>query len=183
MMFVLANPSLAPKEGQIVSLTPEDIRAIVTAFESSDWSELSLQHGDTRLEMSRTGAPTLASAPPTPAVAPAPTATAPTASAAPSAMVIPPVVPAPSGPTSVPDGVPVLAPTVGLFWCSPQPGAPPFVQVGQHVEADDQVCIVEVMKLMSHVKAGIAGVVVALPVANGAMVEHGDTLLVIAPED
>ncbi len=76
----------------------------------------------------------------------------------------------------------MLAPTLGLFWCSPQPGAPPFVEVGQRVGPDDTVCIVEVMKLMSHVKAGVAGVVAAIPVENGAMVEHGDTLVVISLE-
>ena len=50
------------------------------------------------------------------------------------------------------------------------------------MSADDTVAIVEVMKLMSHVKAGVAGTVVAVLVENGAMVEHGDTLVLIAPE-
>lgn len=169
-----------------MSLPPEDIRAIVSAFDASDWSELLLQYGDTRLEMSRTGARTLSSPPSppsTPPFVPAPLEAPSPAPAAPAPSPSAPVTPTLSGPTSVPDGVAVLAPTVGLFWSSPQPGAPPFVEVGQHVRPDDTVCIVEVMKLMSHVKAGIAGIIVAVPVENGAMVEHGDTLIIIAPGD
>ena len=173
-----------------MSLTPEDIRAIVTAFEASDWSELSLQHGETQLQMSRTGAPPVTVEPiSSPAVIAPPAATLPAASA-PSASSAPAAAPAVASPTAADssptapaaEGVAVLAPTLGLFWCSPQPGAPPFVEVGQHVGPDDTVCIVEVMKLMSHVKAGVAGVVAAIPVENGAMVEHGDTLVVISLE-
>lgn len=183
-----------------MALTSEDIRAIVAAFEASDWTDLSLQHGDTRLELSRTGGPPARSAAPpvaTPVatpVAPQPAAVAAApADAAPAA----PAPPAPEAGTAAPaaagstggagpsagaassGGITVAAPTVGLFWRSPQPGAPPFVEVGQRVEPDDTVCIVEVMKLMNHVKAGVAGTVVAVPVENGAMVEHGDTLVVI----
>ena len=165
-----------------MSLTPDDIRAIVTAFDNSDWTELSLQHGDTRLEMSRTDNRTLppAAAGLAAAELPAP-ATAPTPAAEPSIEVPPTLTPTPTGPESAAEGVPVLAPTVGLFWKSPQPGAPPFVEVGQHVSADDTVCIVEVMKLMSHVKAGVAGVVIRVSVEDGAMVEHGEALVIIAP--
>jgi acetyl-CoA carboxylase biotin carboxyl carrier protein len=76
----------------------------------------------------------------------------------------------------------VLAPSLGLFWRSPKPGAPPFVEVGDRVEADSTVCIVEVMKLMNHVKAGCAGVVSAIHAQNGEMVEYGEPLITIAPE-
>lgn len=166
-----------------MSLTPDDIRAIVTAFEGSDWSQLSVRHGTTRVDLSRTGQPIAGlDAPPSPAAVAAP---APAPASSPAPVEQPAVSAAHAAPAASPDpaeGEAVLAPTVGLFWRSPQPGAPTFVEVGQRVEADDTVCIVEVMKLMSHVKAGIAGVVVAVPVENGAMVEHGDTLVVIAPE-
>ncbi len=167
-----------------MSLTPEDIRAIVTAFEASDWSELSLQHGETQLQMSRTGAPPVTVEPvSSPAVIAPPAATLPAASAPPAAPAVASPTVADSSPAApAAEGVAVLAPTLGLFWCSPQPGAPPFVEVGQRVGPDDTVCIVEVMKLMSHVKAGVAGVVAAIPVENGAMVEHGDTLVVISLE-
>jgi acetyl-CoA carboxylase biotin carboxyl carrier protein len=113
-------------------------------------------------------------------VAAAPAATTPaTPAPAPAAAPAAPT----SGPTTaaLPDGHRVTSPSLGLFWRSPQPGAPPFVEVGQQVSAEDTVCIVEVMKLMNHVKAGVAGTVVAIPVANGAMVEFGETIVVIDP--
>ncbi len=167
-----------------MSLTPEDIRALVRAFESSDWDELSLQYGDTKLALTRTGQPPAGQAAP---VAAAPVAAAPAPVAATSAAAAPApaaaaVAPA-SGPTTaaLPDGHRVTSPSLGLFWRSPQPGAPPFVEVGQQVSAEDTVCIVEVMKLMNHVKAGVTGTVVAIPVANGAMVEFGETIVVIDP--
>jgi acetyl-CoA carboxylase biotin carboxyl carrier protein len=74
----------------------------------------------------------------------------------------------------------VISPTIGLFWRSPKPGAPPFVEVGGHVNADDTVCIIEVMKLMTHVKADHAGTVVAVLATNGGTVEFGTPLFKIA---
>ena len=163
-----------------MALSPEDIRALISAFQSSDWDEMSLQYGDTRLDLTRNGHPPVgrqnapvAAAPTAPVAAPV-AASAPVAPAAPTA---------PSGPTSVahPDGQKVTSPSLGLFWRSPQPGAPSFVEVGQQVDAEDTVCIVEVMKLMNHVKAGVSGKVVAILVDNGAMVEFGQTLVVVEP--
>lgn len=170
-----------------MSLSPEDIRALVSAFEASDWDEMSLQYGDTRLDLSRSGRPPAASVAPVPA-APAPAAPVP---AAPALAAPAPAAPAPAPAATQPAGassasIPghrVTSPSLGLFWRSPQPGAPPFVEVGQQVGAEDTVCIVEVMKLMNHVKAGVAGTVVAIEVDNGAMVEFGATLVVIDPED
>lgn len=171
-----------------MSLTPEDIRALVSAFEGSDWDEMSLHYGDTRLDLSRNGRPPQAGAVAASAHPPAATAPATPAVAAPS---VPSTVPSPaattapsptSGPVSdLPAGHRVASPSLGLFWRSPQPGAPPFVEVGQQVGAEDTVCIVEVMKLMNHVKAGVAGTVVAIGVDNGAMVEFGAPLVVIEP--
>ena len=163
-----------------MALSPEDIRALISAFQSSDWDEMSLQYGDTRLDLTRNGHPPVGRQnAPVAAVAAAPAA-APVAAVA----AAPAAAPAASnGPTSVahPDGQKVTSPSLGLFWRSPQPGAPSFVEVGQQVDAEDTVCIVEVMKLMNHVKAGVSGKVVAILVDNGAMVEFGQTLVVIEP--
>ena len=71
---------------------------------------------------------------------------------------------------------------MGLFWRSPSPGAPPFVEVGQSVSAGDTVAIVEVMKLMNHVAAPVDGVVTAILVDNGASVEYGQTIVIVDPE-
>ena len=70
---------------------------------------------------------------------------------------------------------------MGLFWRAPSPGAPPFVELGGRVAAGDTVAIVEVMKLMNHVRAGVAGTVLAVHPENGQMVEHGDPLFTVEP--
>ena len=68
---------------------------------------------------------------------------------------------------------------VGTFYASSQPGAPAFVQVGDTVEADTVLCIVEVMKLMNNVEARVSGTVVRVLVENEAAVEYGQPLFVI----
>ena len=72
--------------------------------------------------------------------------------------------------------VPVVAPSPGIFWRSPSPGAPPFAEVGARVEPDDVLCIVEIMKLMNTVGAPHGGVIAEVVPANGQQVEQGDVL-------
>lgn len=79
--------------------------------------------------------------------------------------------------------VQIEAPTVGIFWRSPNPGAPPFVEVGQEVDAETTVGIVEVMKLMNHIKAGVAGRIVESVAKNGETVEAGASLFILQVED
>ncbi|MFY9330893.1 MAG: acetyl-CoA carboxylase biotin carboxyl carrier protein [Candidatus Nanopelagicales bacterium] len=165
-----------------MSLTPEDIRALVSAFETSGWDELSLQFGETRLDLSRSGRPPQRASGSSndvsvPRVEAAPPAVA---SVATAAETTPRSIAQPS-PAALPAGHQVTSPSLGLFWRSPQPGAPEFVDVGQVVDAEDTVCIVEVMKLMNHVKAGVSGTVIAINADNGAMVEFGQALVVIDP--
>jgi acetyl-CoA carboxylase biotin carboxyl carrier protein len=187
-----------------VALTPEDVQSLIAAFEASEWDEMTLSVDGTRLALSRSGRPPAGAQ--VGAVAPAASdATAPETAvgarsgvtdgadaAAPPVASAPPVA-ASASPGSASPGTSatsggaaegalrITAPSVGLFWRSPQPGAPHFVDVGQTVGPDDTVCIVEVMKLMNHVKAGITGVVRSVEVENGAMVEHGQVLFVLDP--
>ena len=175
-----------------MALTPEDIKALVATFDASDWGEMSVRIGDTTLELTRTGRPpevsadhNLGSAVSAPATSPAVAVAAPQASpaAAPAAVVEPHSTPAqPAAASNSVDGHSVKAPSLGLFWRSPQPGAPEFVVIGQEVDAEDTVGIVEVMKLMNHVKAGVSGTVVAIEPDNGQMVEFGQLLVVIRPQ-
>jgi acetyl-CoA carboxylase biotin carboxyl carrier protein len=89
----------------------------------------------------------------------------------------------PSGPRPAPaKGVEVKAPMVGTFYRAPAPGAPPFVEMGSLVNEDDTVCIIEVMKLMNSIKAGCRGRVAEICAENGALVEFGQTLMVIEPD-
>ena len=75
----------------------------------------------------------------------------------------------------------VVSPTFGIFWRSPEPGLPPFADLGHTVEASATVCIVEVMKLMYHVKADVSGEVVAVYAENGVAVQKGQALFAIVP--
>jgi acetyl-CoA carboxylase biotin carboxyl carrier protein len=70
---------------------------------------------------------------------------------------------------------------MGIFWRSPSPGAPPFVSVGDPVTEETTVCIIEVMKLMHRVPAGVRGTVVQVAGTNGEPVETGDVLFRINP--
>ncbi|MFI9402177.1 acetyl-CoA carboxylase biotin carboxyl carrier protein [Nocardia sp. NPDC052316] len=76
----------------------------------------------------------------------------------------------------------VRAPSVGVFYRAPKPGAAPFVSVGDHVEPNTQVAIVEVMKLMIPVHAGVAGRVAEVLGPEGGPVEFDEPLFAIEPD-
>ncbi|MEV4015101.1 biotin/lipoyl-containing protein [Nonomuraea angiospora] len=80
-----------------------------------------------------------------------------------------------------PQGVAVTAPLMGVFYQRPAPDQPPFVQVGQQVEAGEQVAIVEAMKMMNPVVADRPGVVLRVNVADGEVVEFEQALLELGP--
>jgi acetyl-CoA carboxylase biotin carboxyl carrier protein len=88
---------------------------------------------------------------------------------------VPSTAAAPTSSTVV--GTDVLAPVLGTFYRAPKPGAAPFVEIGARVAPDTVVCIVEVMKLMTSVTAGVAGEVVELLATDGSLVEYGQPLL------
>ncbi|GGA58302.1 acetyl-CoA carboxylase biotin carboxyl carrier protein subunit [Edaphobacter acidisoli] len=75
----------------------------------------------------------------------------------------------------------VKSPIVGTFYESPSPGAPPFVKIGDQVEAGQVLCIVEAMKLMNEIEADVAGEVVKRIAASGQPVEYGQPLFAIRP--
>lgn len=75
----------------------------------------------------------------------------------------------------------VRAPNLGTFYRSPKPGAPPYVEIGQEVDADADICLIEVMKLFTTVRAGMKGIVREVCVADSEMVEGEQTLFLIEP--
>ena len=77
--------------------------------------------------------------------------------------------------------VAVRPPLPGTFYRSPQPGAPPFVEVGDSVGPDSVVAIIETMKLMNPVHAGATGIVEAILVDNAAPVDGDAVLMTIRP--
>ena len=70
----------------------------------------------------------------------------------------------------------IKSPIVGTFYRSSSPSSEPFVKIGDHVEPDTVVCIIEAMKLMNEIQAEIAGEVVKIYVENGQPVEYGQPL-------
>jgi acetyl-CoA carboxylase biotin carboxyl carrier protein len=75
----------------------------------------------------------------------------------------------------------ITSPMVGTFYRAPEPGAPPFVDMGQEVEPESIVCIIEVMKLMHSIPAGCKGKVTHIGPQDGEPVQFGQVLLVIEP--
>lgn len=75
----------------------------------------------------------------------------------------------------------IVAPLSGTFYRAPDPDAAPFVEIGSSVGSADIVCIVEVMKLFSSIRAGCDGEVVEICAENGASVQAGDALYWIRP--
>jgi acetyl-CoA carboxylase biotin carboxyl carrier protein len=81
---------------------------------------------------------------------------------------------------TAPLGHVVTSPMVGTFYEAPSPGAKPFVEVGQHVNAGDTLCIIEAMKMLNQIESDKAGKVTARLVDNGQPVEFGQDLFVIS---
>lgn len=79
-------------------------------------------------------------------------------------------------------GVEQKSPLVGTVYLAPQAGAAPFIQVGDHVEKGDVLCIVESMKMFNNIEAELAGTIEAVCVDNGQIVEFGQPLVRILPE-
>ncbi|KRS15600.1 acetyl-CoA carboxylase biotin carboxyl carrier protein [Roseovarius indicus] len=110
------------------------------------------------------------------AASPAPAAPAPHAPAAPAASAA-----ADTGPGEDPASHPgaVTSPMVGTVYMQAEPGAPPFVSVGDKVSEGDTVLIVEAMKTMNHIPAPRAGTVKRILVEDGAAVEYGAPLIIL----
>ncbi|HET7153290.1 MAG TPA: acetyl-CoA carboxylase biotin carboxyl carrier protein [Candidatus Kapabacteria bacterium] len=77
------------------------------------------------------------------------------------------------------EGHEVHSPIVGTFYRAASPDAPPFVEVGQHVEKGQALCIVEAMKLMNEIESDASGTIVKVLVENGKPVEYNQPLFVI----
>ena len=77
----------------------------------------------------------------------------------------------------------VTAPNLGTFYRSPKPGSAPFVEIGDVVAADTEICLLEVMKLFTSVTAGVAGVVRAIVARDAELVEGGQILFHIEPRE
>lgn len=155
----------------------DDVLALITQLDAGDYADVDLTMPGLRLRMSRTGLPSDGSATPTDEGPGRPAAPTPAPSPAPAPAAPRPVeAPAPTAVVAV-AGTVVTAPMLGVFYGRPSPDAAPFVTVGDTVDVDTTVAIVEVMKLMNQVTAGVAGTVVEVCAADGELVEFGQLLL------
>lgn len=166
-------------------MTDEDeaVRRVIQAFEQSDWTEIDVRFGSVRVHLSTD--PSMSHAPGGGSAAAAGVSAG--ATPAPAAAIdhrptAEPTAEPVDVPVDVPNGaVHIMSPSPGIFWRAPEPGAPPFADVGDVVDAAQTLCIVEVMKLMNHVKAGAPGEVVAVFVENGVAVQAGEALFAVVP--
>jgi acetyl-CoA carboxylase biotin carboxyl carrier protein len=154
-----------------VQLSPDDVRDVLRVLDSSGLAELHLETADVAITLRREGgsgwtaeqqvrrAPVLERTEPAVDVDETSTAGA-----------------------EVPEGlVAVHPPLLGTFYRAPQPGAPPFVDVGDEVGEDTVVGVVETMKMMTPVHAGVRGTVVEFRTGNGQFAEKDAVLLVVEP--
>ena len=158
-------------------LTPSDVESIVRLFDAGDWKALELRFGDSELFLSRSPDEV-----PSWSGGSAPSTTRNALPQAPAAAAGKPAGgPAPA--TTVLPGHVVVAPSLGTFYRAPKPGAPAFVEVGQRVTPDTELCLVEVMKLFTTLRAGVTGTVSRILVADGEMITLGRPLFAIDLDD
>jgi len=153
-----------------VKLTANDVAEIMRLVENSTFDALDLDMDGVKLSLRRTGAAAPMGAVPsaTPLVAAA--ATTPTPRA---------IEKKPSQPVAVDGAEAVRAPLLGTFYRAPKPGAPPYVAVGDTVDAETVIGIIEVMKLMNPVRAGVSGTVAAITAEDSQLVEFDEPLMFV----
>ncbi len=160
-----------------MSFSHDDVQRLAKLLDSSHFDELYLEAEGIKLTLRRNGspssAPAITAAPAAPALAAASTAPAAQAPASPPAA------------TALPQGdanlLEIRAPMLGTFYGAPKPGADPFVAIGARVTANSAVGIIEVMKLMNSISAGIEGVLVDVLVRDGELVEFDQVLMRVRP--
>jgi acetyl-CoA carboxylase biotin carboxyl carrier protein len=154
-------------------LTDDDVREILRIIDESDLDELQIEtegfslhvhKGSAAVEDARSGTDREARVP---------------------ERASPPAAhpPAPQPPTPQSNGLQTIAsPMLGTFYRAEAPGAAAFVEVGAQVEPETTVCIIEVMKMMNSVPAGLSGTIAEIVCENGALVEYGEPLFRVTPE-
>jgi acetyl-CoA carboxylase biotin carboxyl carrier protein len=165
----------------MATVKPEELEALVALFEASNWDEMHLQIEGLDIFLSsdpkgcRAGGPAI----PLEHAVTRPLAV----ENIPRGMghIAPPPVPHAIA-SDVPDNwVAVAAPMLGTFYRGPKPGEAPYCEIGEHVEAQSEVCLVEVMKLFTTVRAGTEGMVRKICANDGDLVEFDQILFYIEP--
>jgi acetyl-CoA carboxylase biotin carboxyl carrier protein len=148
------------------ALTRSDINEIVELIENSSFTELRIETGDLKIELRRGGAPG------------SPVVSSQEHAGLSGHAMSTNAVPAKAAVVNGAEvGTTVPAPMLGIFYHAPKPGDEPFVKPGDVVTPDTVIGIIEVMKLMNRVSAGVSGVVTGFVAPSGELVEHGDPLI------
>ena len=151
------------------------VRDLAKVLDDTGLTEIEVEYGELRLRLART----LSMAPPPPTQthvvhsAPAPAPASLPAPAPPPAAAPAPAADAASHPGAVP------SPMVGTAYLSAEPGAPPFIKVGDTVNAGQTILVVEAMKTFNPIPAPRAGKVIAILVTDAQPVEYGDALVIL----
>ncbi len=148
----------------------EQIRELIGLMKENDLTEVRIIEGEKRLLLKR------GSNEPVPVVTmtPAPVAQVPQVIQVPGS--------APAAKSAEPTGATINSPMVGTFYTAPAPDADPYIRVGDHVNPDTVVCIVEAMKVMNEIKADVAGTIERILAKNADPVEFGQPLFQIKPD-
>ncbi len=143
-----------------IPIDPDAIRALAAVLSETGLTEIEIAEKDSRIRVVR-GAGSVS----------VPLAAQPAAPAAPAA--------APATPDTASHPGAVLSPMVGVAYLSPEPGAPPFVSVGQQVTVGQTLLLIEAMKTFNQIRAPKDGTVARILVANSTPVEYGEVLLIL----
>jgi acetyl-CoA carboxylase biotin carboxyl carrier protein len=146
-----------------IPFDPDAIRALAAVLNETGLTEIEIAEKDSRIRVVR--------AAPQSAMAVAPVPVAPAAAAA--AVAAAP----PADEASHPGAV--VSPMVGVAYLSPEPGAPPFITVGQSVVAGQTLLLIEAMKTFNQIRAPKAGTITRILIANSTPVEYGEALLIL----
>lgn len=177
-----AAPKSAPKSGTPAASSNFDLahlREIVGLMADNDLSYFHLEQKDAKLEIRRgndiAAAGDLLKHLPVPSAAPVAMAAAPAA----PAPVAAPAAAAPAAAAAVPSGPAgptINSPMVGTFYRSAAPGEKSFINIGDQVDENTTVCIIEAMKVMNEIKAEARGVVTRVLAEDGKPVQYGQPL-------
>jgi len=150
----------------------KDLKVLVKMITETDITEFEMDSTDVKIVIRR-GAKTeyvnVATIPAAYSPAQPPAASAPVTAAA----------PAPAAEPVQELGETINSPIVGTFYCAPEPGAAPYVEVGQMVEKGQMLCIVEAMKLMNEIESEFRCKILRVCKENAQPVEYGDPLFVV----
>ncbi len=145
-----------------MTLTAADVAEIMRIVEQSKFDELNLEIGGVKLTLRRAGASG---------------GFVPSVTARPDEEIARTAAPTAASVSADASSRNIASPMLGTFYRAPKPGSAPFVETGSVVDEDSVVGIIEVMKLMNTVRAGVKGVITEILAADETLVEYGEVLM------